>query len=959
MPPGTDKEESPGGATGSSNVMRLRCYSPQFLANAFHRMRDQGLGDRRRLLGHRLGFVEVSMRWLTAVYAAELAGLGLEPPADYRRLLKAKLKTPSLGDWSRAVKALGCVLSHVDPALLVAPELSEPFRGNADDPLCLADVLRGFVEARNERVGHRIGIQLPPEADAAAILQEQAVPFQRFCRVLGEASYRPLLVVARTWSKRSKQYAQVVRFAGRDPVRLRDVCSETPLPMDQKIPCLVGDDGQALMLYPWVVVQEVASTGLHQAMLWYCWDDSEPRLLYSNPTGANECMPYSFLDPATDPDLLHELVGCPEDLPCPEMMLKLTPDLVRLKEKLEPEVLGLLLDHQPFSPKDLPEIPGYSINSTLLGRGSVGAVYSANRVEAAGGERQVAIKVMHDQNLDDPEFRARFEREAIILRKLRHAGIVSVLDHGADPAPYIVMELIEGGDLASLQAVKRFTIQEITTIGVRVLRALAHAHKQDIVHRDVKPSNILLSGDTQPVLVDWGIASATAFRDSRLTRSHEALGTIRFSAPEQLERGHLEATARADIYSVGRVLEFLATGDTASPDDVVEGMPPGLEAITRRATHRDPHQRFRQAAEMIDALKEREQVGWSEGGPVQVGDRVGESYDLVEAKGEPYEGCYAFRAVEVETGRHLRLLLANKGATAAKVLKQAAGQAARAPTTVRFGSLVCCVEEENVEGGVGEQMVQQGRAHKESTGALAANKDSLVSTLALTGAAATLVGFPGGGMASLVAGLIAGPVGPGLLRQYKMLKFSRNFNDSNAHLFYLVRLYQKSYKDPVALLEALRRAMLVQLLQARAIGGATPTVSTWRDDCPDSFALAGNMLILELERLQRKEHPDVRLGKLREQILGASELRNELAHGTIGSRPESWAESRVSCMAELSVSIARLGEELEEKISVYELAPLTRVTDKTLHVLAPMGQGMVYLALNTKNAFLPAPPNLH
>jgi len=941
--------------------MRLRCYSPQFLANAFHRMRDQGLGDRRRLLGHRLGFVEVSMRWLTAVYAAELAGLGIDPPPDYRSLLKAKLRTPSLGDWSRAVKALGCVLSHLDPAQLVAPELSQPFRDNADDPLRLSDVLRDFVETRNERVGHRIGIQLPPEADAAAILQEQAEPFHRFCRVLGQASYRPLQVVARTWSKRKRQYAQVVRFAGRDPVRLSDICTEKPLPMDQNVPCLVGDQGQVLMLYPWVVVQEVASTGLHQAMLWYCWDDSEPRLLYSNPTGANECMPYAFLDSATGPDPLQDLVTRPQDSPRPEMMLELNSELVRLEEELAPEVQKLLQDHRPLAPRELPVIPGYCMDSTLLGRGSVGAVYRARRVERAGGERQVAIKIMHDQNLDDPEFRARFEREAIILHKLHHAGIVSVLDHGAEPAPYIVMELIEAADLASLQAVKRFSIQEIAAIGVRVLKALAHAHERDIVHRDVKPSNILLTSDTRPVLVDWGIASATAFRDSRLTRSHEALGTIRFSAPEQLERGHLEATGRADIYSVGRVLEFLATGDTASPGDVVEGMPPGLEAITRRATHRDPGQRFKHAAEMIDALLEREQVGWGEGGPVQVGDRVGESYDLVEAKGEPYQGCYAFRAVEVETGRRLRLLLANNGSTAAMVLKQAAGQANRAPMTMRFGSLVCCVEDEDVEGGVGEQMVQKGRAEQESSGALAADQGSLVSALALSGAAATtagLVGFPLGGVAGLVAGLMAGKAVPALLRQFKTVNFSRNFSDSNAHLFHLVRLYQQSYKDPVALLEALRRAMLVQLLQTRALSSVRPALSEWRDGCPDSFALAGSMLYKQLGRLPRNERPGVRLGQLNEQIQGASELRNALAHGTISSRPEAWAKSRVSCMAELGVSIVRIAGELEEKISAYELAPLTRVTDKTLHVLAPMGQSMVYLALNTKNTFLPAPPQL-
>ncbi|MBT3220053.1 MAG: serine/threonine protein kinase, partial [Proteobacteria bacterium] len=692
------------------------------------------------------------MRWLTAVYAAELTLLGLEAPKDFRTLVTRKLQTPSLGDWSRAVKALGTTLAEVEPCRLVAPELVAPFRGTAEDPLNLGDILKGFVETRNNRISHRKGIQIPPEAEAAAILKEQSGAFQHFCWVLGSASTRPLLVVSKFWRKRGKDHAHVVRFAGRDPVRIRDIQSSEPLPMEHQVPFLVGDQGRVLVLHPWVVAQQATSTGTLQAMLWYCWDDSQPRLLYTDTTGLNECCPFAGLD-AAGPDSLPELAGCAGP-PHPSMLLSLDN---RVEGCIPSDIRALLLDSHPPPAESLPEIHGYELESTLLGRGAAGSVYVGRQSDANRGEHRVAIKIMHDQMVDDPEFRERFEREGQILQKLQHASIISVLEYGQDPVPYIVMEIVEGGDLASLHTIQGFSTSLVASIGVGVLGALAHAHAKGIVHRDIKPSNILLSKNEQPVLVDWGIASATAFRDHRLTRSHEALGTIRFSAPEQLERGHLGANAQADIYSVGRVLEYLSTGDTAQPDDVAPGMPPGLEAIVRRATHRNPDLRFRQATEMIAALLEREQVGWLEGGPVQAGDRVGDSYDLVEARGEIYEGCFAFRALEVETDRQLRVLLARRNSSAAKVLVQAAREVKNSPTTLRFGSLICCTEDEDVEDGVVDRMAKQGlELRKAVMLAKGIDADSFVSSLAVMN---TATAVSGGLTATALGFFLAGPTG--------------------------------------------------------------------------------------------------------------------------------------------------------------------------------------------------------
>ena len=462
------------------------------------------------------------------------------------------------------------------------------------------------------------------------------------------------------------------------------------------------------------------------------------------------------------------------------------------------------------------------------------------------------------------------------------------------------------------------------------------------------------------MLVDWGIASAMAFRDNRLTRSHEALGTIRFSAPEQLERGHLGASARADIYSVGRVLEYLATGDTAQADDVIQGMPPGLEAVVRRATHSDPDLRFRQAMEMVAALREREQVGWGEGGPVQAGDRLGESYDLVEAKGEPYPGCHVFRAVEVETGRHLRLLLARRGSDAAKLMIRTAGQVDRAPTTVRFGSLLCCAEDEDHRGGVGEQMVRQGREQKTASPQREETEGSLVSQLAISGAASSVQGLGQPGLTGYVAGLLGGgavATALGVIAGYSAYRFLGR-EAPPAHLQHLTRLDRNEAMDPLAAMEALRRVMLVLLVQTRTHGSSKPAVSVWREDCPDSFASTGQLLFQEFGRLPRKERPTIKLGELVKQITASSELRNSLAHGVIGSRPEAWAEARVSRLSELVASLISIGTGLEEMAPVKGLSPLVKIKNKTVHVLAPMGQGLTYLALDVDNSLLEAPAHL-
>jgi serine/threonine-protein kinase len=190
-----------------------------------------------------------------------------------------------------------------------------------------------------------------------------------------------------------------------------------------------------------------------------------------------------------------------------------------------------------------------------LGRGGMGTVYEAVNVQT--GE-PAAIKLLNPHLADEEGFRERFGTEIETLKKLKHANIVRLFGYGIqDGHPYYAMELVRGTNLEDeLQAGRRFDWRETTRAGIKLCRALKHAHDHGVIHRDLKPANLLLTAEGDIKLTDFGIARL--FGNTRLTADGGLIGTAEYMAPEQAEGRSV--TPQADLYSLGCVLFAMLAG---------------------------------------------------------------------------------------------------------------------------------------------------------------------------------------------------------------------------------------------------------------------------------------------------------------------------------------------------------------------------------------------------------------
>ena len=251
-----------------------------------------------------------------------------------------------------------------------------------------------------------------------------------------------------------------------------------------------------------------------------------------------------------------------------------------------------------------------------LAAGGMGTVYEATDERL---NRRVAVKLLKEELAGDPLFVERFRREARAVAGLSHPNIASVFDYGAeDGRDFIVMELIEGHDLAELLRSGPLEPNRAAAIAAQSCDALAHAHDAGIVHRDVKPGNIIISDSDRVKVTDFGIARAIG--ETTLTAIGSVLGTAHYLAPEQASGESVGPGA--DQYAMGVVLFEMLTGEVPfsgtspigiamqhvsdempAPSSVVPEVPATLDEVTARATAKVPSERYPDISAMASALR--------------------------------------------------------------------------------------------------------------------------------------------------------------------------------------------------------------------------------------------------------------------------------------------------------------------------------------------------------------------
>lgn len=255
--------------------------------------------------------------------------------------------------------------------------------------------------------------------------------------------------------------------------------------------------------------------------------------------------------------------------------------------------------------------------TTKIATGGTSTVYRGLDVRL---DRPVALKVMDSRYADDEQFLTRFRLEARTVARLKDPGLVAVYDQGADARhPFLVMELIEGGTLREL-LIERGPMPPHAVAAVLrpVLGGLAAAHRAGLVHRDVKPENVLISDDGDVKIADFGLVRAVAA--AGITSASVILGTAAYLSPEQVRDG--DATPRSDVYAVGIMAFELLTGqtpfsgdsalsvayqrldnDVPPPSAVIDGVPGQFDKLVARATAREPADRYADALDMGDELE--------------------------------------------------------------------------------------------------------------------------------------------------------------------------------------------------------------------------------------------------------------------------------------------------------------------------------------------------------------------
>src|SRR6204780_4770064 len=259
----------------------------------------------------------------------------------------------------------------------------------------------------------------------------------------------------------------------------------------------------------------------------------------------------------------------------------------------------------------------------VVGRGGMAEVYRARDIRL---DRIVAVKTLREDLARDQTFQARFRREAQSAASLNHPSIVAVYDTGEDNSgsshvPFIVMEYVDGRTIRDLlRANRRLLPERALEITDGILRSLDYSHRNGIVHRDIKPGNVMLNRQGEIKVMDFGIARATSDAQATMTQTAQVIGTAQYLSPEQARGERVDA--RSDLYSVGCLLYELLTGrppftgdspvaiayqhvreNPIPPSRVDPELPGWADPIVLRAMAKDPADRYQSAGEMRNDIQ--------------------------------------------------------------------------------------------------------------------------------------------------------------------------------------------------------------------------------------------------------------------------------------------------------------------------------------------------------------------
>jgi serine/threonine protein kinase len=280
--------------------------------------------------------------------------------------------------------------------------------------------------------------------------------------------------------------------------------------------------------------------------------------------------------------------------------------------------LDRLLSEEAAITQDVNQIPGYRLLEKI-GQGAMGTVFKARQVSV---DRHVAIKILAPRLSQKTEFVARMLREARAAAKLNHPNIIQAIDAAqAGKYHYFVMEYVEGRSVQSyLQEGKIFNEKAGINIAIQITKALQHAHDRGLIHRDVKPGNILLTSNGTAKLADLGLVRYTSDDETATSESGATLGTPYYISPEQV-RGEQEIDGRADIYSLGATLFHMLTGRppfegrpmvvmnrhlTAKlppPDTINAKLSNGICEVIEHMMAKHPKDRYANAADLLMDLE--------------------------------------------------------------------------------------------------------------------------------------------------------------------------------------------------------------------------------------------------------------------------------------------------------------------------------------------------------------------